>query len=290
MHLATGLLATRSVETLKVDFHTHTTASDGHLDPTALLQRSLEAEIALLAMTDHDTLSGWAEVKDSVPEGLRLIPGIEVSCVWGGTTIHVVALGLSYQAPVFTELLTSLEQARKDRAEVIGQRLAKAGFPGALDGAREVAGREQVGRPHFAHWLVETGAVESMNTAFDRYLGQGKIGDVKTFWPTLTSAVRALVEADGVPVLAHPLHYKMTRTKLRALCSDFVEAGGMALEVLNGRQREDELTQMIKLAQSFGLEVSVGSDFHRDWDYGPKLGVDTARVGSGVKGVWERWL
>ena len=276
--------------TLQVDFHTHTTASDGHLDPAVLLQRSVEAKIALLAITDHDTLTGWSQVKDSVPEGLRLISGVEVSCVWGGTTIHVVALNASNQAPAFTELLSALEQARLDRAEVIGQRLAKAGFPGALDGAREVAGREQVGRPHFAQWLVECELVESMNVAFDRYLGQGKIGDVKTFWPSLASAITAVVAADGVPILAHPLHYKMTRTKLRALCSDFVAAGGLAVEVLNGRQREDEVAQMITLAQSFGLEVSVGSDFHRDWDYGPKLGVDIARVGNGVKGVWERWL
>ena len=276
--------------TLQVDFHTHTTASDGHLDPAVLLQRSVEAEIALLAITDHDTLTGWSQVKDSVPDGLRLISGLEVSCVWGGTTIHVVALNASNQAPAFTELLSALEQARLDRAEVIGQRLAKAGFPGALDGAREVAGREQVGRPHFAQWLVECELVESMNVAFDRYLGQGKIGDVKTFWPSLASAITAVVAADGVPILAHPLHYKMTRTKLRALCSDFVAAGGLAVEVLNGRQREDEVAQMITLAQSFGLEVSVGSDFHRDWDYGPKLGVDIARVGNGVKGVWERWL
>jgi len=97
--------------TLQVDFHTHTTASDGHLDPAVLLQRSVEAEITLLAITDHDTLAGWSQVKDSVPEGLRLISGVEVSCVWGGTTVHVVVLNGSNQAPAFTDLLSALEQA-----------------------------------------------------------------------------------------------------------------------------------------------------------------------------------
>lgn len=254
------------------------------------MQRSIEANIELLAITDHDTLSGWLQVKDVVPSGLRLISGVEVSCVWGGTTVHVVALDSDPQLPDFKALLAALDQARVDRAGVIAQRLEKAGFPGALDGARDIAGRDQIGRPHFAQWLLETGAVNSMNDAFDRYLGQGKIGDVKTFWPALASVVGAIVAAGGVPILAHPLHYKMTRTKLRALCSDFVTAGGLALEVVNGRQREDEVAQMIKLAQSFGLEVSVGSDFHRDWSYGADLGVDTTRVGHGVTGVWERWL
>lgn len=269
-----------------VDFHTHTTASDGALSPLDLLERARSRQVAALAITDHDTVAGYIAVRDRVPEGVTLYPGTELSCVWGGVNVHIVGLGFDPEHPALVAMLTRLDQARGERAAKIAERLDKAGMPGALAGALRIAGDSQIGRPHFAEWLVAQGYVSDPSAAFDRWLGRGKIGDVKTFWPPLAEVVAALVAAGGVAILAHPLKYDMTATKLRALCQDFAGAGGRAIEVVSGRQSADETARLDKLAASFDLAVSLGSDFHREWTYGADLGVDTSTMRAAT-GVWE---
>ena len=102
------------------------------------------------------------------------------------------------------------------------------------------AGDSQLGRPHFAAWMVEQGHVADLNQAFDRYLGQGKTGDVKAFWPELAEVTGWIVAAGGVAVIAHPLKYRFTRMKLRRLVMDFMAAGGAAIEIISGRQTADQ--------------------------------------------------
>ena len=269
-----------------IDFHTHTTASDGALSPAELIRRAQAAEISHFAITDHDTIRGWRAVADSVPEGLQLVTGVEISCVWSKVTIHVVGLGFDPDAASIASMLARLDEARQARAEKIGQKLASRNIPGALEGALAIAGDSQIGRPHFAQWMVSAGHVSDMNGAFDKYLGQGKIGDVQAFWPTLAEAVGAIVDAGGSAVLAHPLKYKLTGMKLRALCQGFADAGGTALEVVNGKQSVVETTRLQQIAETFGFSVSLGSDFHRDFDHAPRLGVDVTRAGA-LPGIWE---
>ena len=187
------------------------------------------------------------------------------------------------------EGLARLDQARRERGVKIAQRLEKQGFPGALEGARAQAGDSQLGRPHFAAWMVEQGHVVDHNQAFDRYLGQGKIGDVKAFWPELAEVTEWIVAAGGVAILAHPLKYRFTRMKLRRLVIEFAAAGGAAIEVLSGRQTPDQLGQLMRLATELELEVSLGSDFHRDAPYAAELGVELPQL-EGLRGVWERFV
>ena len=155
-----------------------------------------------------------------------------------------------------------------------------------MEGAQAIANGSQIGRPHFATWMAEAGAVDSVAEAFDKYLGAGKIGDVKMFWPPLSDVVQAITRAGGVAILAHPLKYRLTGMKLRALINDFKAAGGGAIEVLNGRQPETDLKRLSQLAEGNGLMCSVGSDFHRDFEYGPKLGIDVERLPNGAY-VWD---
>ncbi len=272
-----------------IDFHTHTTASDGALSPDALLARAAEASISCFAITDHDTIRGYNSVCQQSPEGIRLIPGVELSCVWSGVTIHVVGLGFDPKGDSMRTILEALDQSRLDRASKIADRLTARKILGSLQGATAIAGTSQIGRPHFAKWLVEAGHVSDVNEAFDRYLGQGKLGDVKAFWPTLSEAVRAIVDSDGVAVLAHPLKYKLTRMKLNALCEAFSVAGGGAIEIVNGKQTSDDTARLKRLADAFSLRVSVGSDFHRDWQYGACLGVDGSIAGN-LPNVWDDFL
>ena len=270
-----------------VDFHTHSLASDGALTPLELVRRAKAAGVRQFALTDHDTTAGYLSVRHtSEADEVGLISGVELSCRWATTTVHVVGLNFDANASQIIAVVEQLTQAREERAKKIAMRLAGVGIDGALEGAKAVANESQIGRPHFATWMVEAGAVNSVTEAFDKYLGAGKIGDVKMFWPPLSDVVQAITQAGGVAILAHPLKYRLTGMKLRALINDFKAAGGGAIEVLNGRQPETDLKRLSQLAEGNGLMCSVGSDFHRDFEYGPKLGIDVGRLPDGVY-VWD---
>lgn len=274
-----------------IDFHTHTSASDGTLDPCELVARALASKIALLAITDHDTVTGYlAAAVYHRPDsgGMRLIPGIELSCQWSGTTIHILGLGIDCEHPVMRGALASMDAARRERGALIASRLASRGFHGALQGALAQAGDSQLGRPHFAAWMVQQGHVRDHSQAFDQYLGQGKTGDVKAFWPELAEVVRWITAAGGAAVIAHPLKYRFTGMKLRRFIVDFVAAGGSGIEVLSGYQTPDQIAQLKRLAGDFNLEISAGSDFHGDAPYRAPLGVESAPF-EGLRSVWERW-
>tara|TARA_R110002072_G_scaffold1589_3_gene13383 strand:- start:1765 stop:2607 length:843 start_codon:yes stop_codon:yes gene_type:complete len=274
-----------------IDFHTHTTASDGALDPCELVARALASKVRQLAITDHDTMAGYEAAKAyhrQTADGMQLIPGIEFSCRWSGTTIHILGLGVQCEHPVMVAALATMSAARRDRGEKIAARLATRGFDGALAGALAVAGDSQLGRPHFAAWMVDQGHVVDQNQAFDKYLGQGKTGDVKAFWPELAEVVGWIIACGGTAVLAHPLKYRFTGMKLRRLIEAFVAAGGCGIEVLSGRQTRDQTAHLGRLARDYALEVSLGSDFHRDAPYSAELGVESTPF-EGLHGVWERW-
>jgi len=274
-----------------IDFHTHTNASDGALAPCEVIDRALARKIALLAITDHDTVAGYraaAAYYTRNPGDMRLIQGIEFSCRWSGTTVHVVGLGVDSEHAAMLEGLAVLAKARCDRGKKIGSQLEALGFSGALEGALAEASGSQLGRPHFAAWMVAQGHVTDHSQAFDKYLGQGKTGDVKAFWPELAEVTQWIEASGGAAVIAHPLKYRFTRMKLRRLVVDFMAAGGSGIEVLSGYQSADQTTQLKRLAAEFEMEASIGSDFHRDAPYSPQLGVELPQL-EGLRGVWERW-
>jgi predicted metal-dependent phosphoesterase TrpH len=274
-----------------IDFHTHTAASDGALSPRDLVALARERQVAMLAITDHDTVAGYLSVAAEYthnPAGLRLISGVEFSCRWSGTTIHILGLGMDCHHPAMREALELLNGARIERGKKIARRLEALGFAGALEGALAEAGDSQLGRPHFSAWMVARGHVADHNQAFDKYLGQGKTGDVKAFWPELGRVVEWIVAGGGVAVIAHPLKYKFTRMKLRRMVIDFMAAGGCGIEVASGYQTADQTDQLRRLAREFALEVSVGSDYHRDGPYSPQPGVELPAL-EGLRGIWERW-
>lgn len=273
-----------------IDFHSHSNASDGALDPIDLLQRARRQGISHFAITDHDTVAGYLQARDYYRDSdceMRLISGVELSCQWSGAGIHVVGLNMNVEHPALVAGLQTLQEARRLRSEKIAERLQRLGFEGALDGARAEAGDSLLGRPHFARWMVKSGMVRDMNQAFDKYLGQGKPGDVKAYWPPLASVCDWIVSSGGVAVLAHPLKYRFTRSKLRRLVTAFRDSGGSAVEVLSGRQTSEQVANLKALAREFELHMSAGSDFHKEAEYGADLGVDITRLGA-ADGVWQQ--
>lgn len=275
----------------RVDLHCHTLASDGNLTPVQLCLRAVELRIDLLAITDHDTAAGYRQARDYLsvePLPLQLIPAAEFSCGWRNINVHVVGLGLDIDHPAALEAFAFLRTARLQRAEMIGHKLDKLRMPGTCAGALALAGESQIGRPHFARFMVEKGYVSSVDAAFNRYLGNGKVGDIKAVWPGLEQVVDWIRAAGGVAVLAHPLKYKLTATRLRLLVAEFKAAGGEAMEVVTGRQQND-WSFLAELSRLNGLEASQGSDFHGvGLGWGDLGGI--APMPAGCSPVWQRWL
>ncbi|MCW4149954.1 MULTISPECIES: PHP domain-containing protein [Halomonadaceae] len=247
-----------------VDLHMHSTASDGALTPTQLVTLCAERGLTHMALTDHDTMDGVVEAGQAAAStGMCLLPGCELSTRWQGINIHMVALmpgGL--QGPLVEGLIHQRE-ARIKRAEVIAERLEKAGLTDALAKAREQAGSDRpLGRPDFARALVADGMVADWASAFKRFLGSGKKGDVKAHWPEISDAVGWVVASGGVAVLAHPLRHGLTRRKRGLLMDTFQAAGGQAVELVSGQQNPDSTRDLARQLVERELYASMGSDFH----------------------------
>lgn len=258
---------------MEIDLHCHSTASDGALSPATVVARAHERGVRVLALTDHDTIEGLPEAQQRAAElGLQLVNGIELSCTWGGATIHVLGYGFALDAPAIEAAVQSLHTGRWARAEEIDRRLARVGFTGCLQGARAV--QQELGdsgnapaRPHFAEYLVRAGFVADRAEAFRKWLGAGKLGDVKQHWPSLAEVLATLRAADAWISLAHPAQYDFTRSKRRRLVGEFVSGGGHAIEVVNGLQPAEQVGTLAILAREFGMLVSAGSDFHAPGDW-----------------------
>ncbi|MDG6778033.1 PHP domain-containing protein [Thiomicrorhabdus sp. zzn3] len=253
--------------TPKVDFHCHTTASDGALSPQQLIELAHTHQITHLAITDHDTTAGYQQaLKHAQQKGIRLTSGVEISCEWQKQTIHIVGLDFDATHPKLQQGLADIRALRWKRANEIIEKLSARPNLAKLDiktRLMEQVGEGVVGRGHFAQLLIESGYVKNTQQAFDKYLKKGRVGFVKSEWPPLEEVVQWIVEAGGIAVLAHPGLYKLTSGKLNRLIEAFIEAGGRAIEVVNKPRHSAEIIGMAQRAERFGLLASMGSDFHR---------------------------
>lgn len=245
------------------DLHSHTTFSDGKLTPEALVERAKERGVRVVAVTDHDTIGGVQNAAIAArKEGLGLVTGIEFSCRWNSTVVHILGLCVDLDSPVLRNAVATQEAAREARAKTISDKLAKLGYPNSLEAAKHLALDGVVARPHFAQHLVNIGAAKDMAAAFKRFLGTGKPADAKFIWPPMDEIIGWIHQSGGVAVLAHPAKYDLTRTKMCRLIEDFVAQGGEGMEVVNGFQDPRITQDLAKLCIKYNLFASCGSDFH----------------------------
>ncbi|GLQ30777.1 PHP domain-containing protein [Litoribrevibacter albus] len=267
-----------------IDLHCHTTVSDGALSPNELIELAKANGIEVLAVSDHDTLNGFRRSEALADAaGITLIPAAEFSTRIDRTNVHVVALGVNVTHPAMLKAEAFQDEIRLQRAETISAKLEKhLGLSDVFSQVQGIANGSVIGRPHFAKFLVEQGVVSSMDAAFNKFLGAGKIGDIKLIWPEVGDVIECIHEAGGKAVLAHPLKYKMTKTKLSRLIDDFWDMDGDAIEVVSSRQTKDDTGWMLRQVQKRDLLASFGSDFHAStsWsDLGmfsaiPEVGLD----------------
>ena len=269
------------------DLHSHTNLSDGALTPEELIARALEKGVDVLAITDHDTVDAYREMPAS-HDGVNVIPGIEFSTQWENRGIHVLGLNIDLDSDAIRTGVQFQTNARQERARRIGDNLAKRGIEDAFAGASKLSIGGYIGRPHFAQHLINIGKAKSMQAAFKNYMGDGKAGDVKQHWAELSQIIQWIRDANGISVLAHPLKYKLTRTKLRRLLSSFIQLGGEGMEVVSGQQEPQQTKGMAQLCEQLNLLASCGSDFHMPDRRWAELGVFST-LPPGVTPVWERF-
>ena len=273
----------------KIDLHCHSYESDGSLSPSDVVERASENGVKILSLTDHDTIAGQAEaLVQAQKSNVQMISGIELSCVWRSFTIHVLGYNFSLSDGVMAEAQNKQTISRHARAGLIAERLEKKGFAGLLTKATELSRTRVPGRPHFAQAMLNEGMVANHGEAFKKYLGAGKVGDVKSMWPELPEILSWIKDAKGTAVIAHPRKYNMTLTKLRELISEFKEHGGEGIEVITSGQKQGEVGMMSDLCQRLGLKGSVGSDFHTPKFPWAELG-RIPTLPKNVEPIWSDW-
>lgn len=270
-----------------VDLHLHSTASDGMLDPAALVAHVAACGVRLMALTDHDTVAGVeAAAAAARAHGIAFVAGVELSAVWRGRAIHVLGLALDPANPVLARGLGAQQALRETRAEAIAGKLDAAGAPGSRLLAAVRAAGSLPTRTHFARALVAEGAAADVGAAFDRWLGRGKPGYVSSEWPELAETTAWITGAGGKAVIAHPMRYPLSAGARRDMCTEFKSAGGSGVEVVTGGGGLRDREQAISLAVRTGLEGSVGSDFHDPavpWNPPGRL----AKLPGSIRPVWS---
>ncbi len=275
---------------MRIDLHSHTTVSDGKLAPAELIAHAIASNLDMLAITDHDSIDAYAKIqqKDTLP--FRLIPGIEFSTQWLNIDIHILGLNIDLDSDTLKSGIAIQQRHRSERAGHIADKLTRElGIDNILPAVRKLAHSDHnIGRPHFARYLIETGVVKDDKDAYKSYLGIGKKAYVKPTWAEMPEIISWIRAAGGTAVLAHPARYKLTHTRLNKLLDAFIAAGGQGLEVVSGNQTSDVTSELAKICQKKNLLASCGSDFHGHEQLWSKLGHCPALPRS-CEPVWDSW-
>jgi len=272
---------------LNCDLHCHSTCSDGLLLAAEVVRRAAGNGVDLLALTDHDDVAGLAQARAVADEvGMAFVNGVEISIEWGGLQVHVLGLNFDAANQTLQAGLEDVRSGRIARARRMSADLEQAGITGAFDGAMRLAANPNlISRSHFGRYLVEAGVCKDLRSVFESYLVPGRPGYVAHRWATLADAVRWIVGAGGVAVIAHPGRYKLSRPDMRRFLGEFKDLGGRGIEVLSGSHTPEHVAVYGRFAAEYGFLASRGSDFH-----GPgESYVDLGRLPplpDGLKPVW----
>ena len=250
---------------MSIDLHMHSTASDGAMSPSELVDFVHAQGVSIMALTDHDTVHGVKEAQTRAKAlGIRLITGVEITALWSEMDVHIVGLGVDIEHSEFLAFLDGQGERRDRRAKTMGERLHALGCENAYEKAYALAGTAFISRSHFATVLLDEGLVESRNQAFKKYLGNHGPAYVKADWPSLQATVDWIHRAGGVAIIAHPGRYSYTSDAHKeALVSEFKALGGDGIEVTSGSQSPSHTEYYRSRALAYDLYASTGSDFHR---------------------------
>lgn len=241
------------------DLHLHTTRSDGTRTPGEVIDLAVRLGLGIVAISDHDQLAGFFEIREyAVDHDVTLIPAVELSCIYAGHDIHVLAYAFRADDSDLSNRLATFRGSRLNRGAQIVKRLAELGFP--LDESRihELTAGGSLGRPHVARAMVERGYVASVSEAFDRFLAHGRPADIPKERFKVAEAVAVIRAAGGLTSIAHPSLYP----DHRSIVNEILDQGVDGIEVFHPDVGAEDRTYYEKLARSRNALITGGSDDH----------------------------
>ncbi len=242
-----------------IDLHSHTTASDGQYPPHEQVALAAKAGVTVLAVTDHDTVASLPACEVAAKaKNMRLVPGIEISCIHHRREVHILGHFIDPAAPKLAAYALQLVDERGKRMELMVKRLVAQGVPVTMEQVRELAGDATLTRPHLARVLVELRVCSSMKEAFDRFLGDGRSAWVQRFELPVDAAITLIHGAGGTATIAHPGSSRVNRLEVETMA----KAGLDGIEVIHKDHPPSQRELFAKWAKEFGLICTAGSDFH----------------------------
>jgi predicted metal-dependent phosphoesterase TrpH len=258
---------------VRIDLHVHSNASDGTDDPAEVMRSAAVADLDVVALTDHDTQAGLAEARAALPDGLTLVPGMELSCQLNGRSVHLLGYLFDQEDPALCAETSQIRDDRTYRARAMVDRMRELGADVTWEQVAAIAGGAVVGRPHLARALAASGAVATPADAFTAdWIADGGRAFVDRYAPDLDRAVGLVRAAGGVPVLAHPRSpgYEIPDEVIAALAG----AGLCGIEVFHFDHDQSQRLRLTQLARSLNLIMTGGSDDHGSFN-GHGLGSET---------------
>jgi predicted metal-dependent phosphoesterase TrpH len=253
---------------MKADLHVHSTASDGTLSPTELVSLALDAGLDVLAIADHDSVSGLAEAR-AAAQGtpLTLVPAVELSAAVDGYDVHILAYYVDPESPVLAEELSLLRQNRERRAQAIVSALQAGNIPVTMDDVFRYSAGGAVGRSHIARALVDGGHSDDIASAFGRYIGRDREYYRAKDTRTPTEVITFVRKLGAIPVLAHP-----GVTSSDELIPSMVTSGLLGIEAYHADHSPEQQAAYAHMAEELGLLVTGGTDYHGPLAHNPLLG------------------
>jgi len=248
-----------------VDLHLHTTCSDGTLSPAELVRAAAKAQLLAAAVTDHDSVSGVAEAQaeaEKLAVPMEIIPGVELSCAFQTRDIHIVGLFIDPENRALTEALAQMVAARDERNRRMADNLAAAGYPVTYEELVPEGADFVLTRAGFAELLVAKGCAKDNNDAFARLLSADGPYYVPRKLIEPEDAVRLILGAGRIPIMTHPMIYRLPYAELFRLAERLKRAGLMGIEVLYSSYSRQDEDGAFSIANQLHLLYSGGSDFH----------------------------
>ncbi|MGN0205147.1 MAG: PHP domain-containing protein [Coprococcus sp.] len=263
----------------RIDLHTHSNASDGSMTPSELMIHAKEAGLRAVALTDHDTTEGLAEARQAAEEtDIELVCGVELAAWQDKTELHIVGLDIDEKQPEFLAAMKEMQQIREDRNRKMIELMANAGVDITLEKLHEKEGAGVLTRANFARYLVSVGFVTSIDEAFKRYLDNGRPFYLPRKKITPERAITLIKSAGGIPVLAHPMLYRLGKQTLEKYVCLLKEMGLEGMEVYYSTNTPSDDLYLSHLANRYDLKYSGGSDFHGTYKPHIKIGTGKGRL------------
>ncbi|MES9538292.1 MULTISPECIES: PHP domain-containing protein [unclassified Actinomadura] len=260
---------------MRIDLHCHSDASDGTRRPAEVVRRARGNGVDVVALTDHDTVAGWDEAAASLPDGLALVPGIELSCKEGGRSLHMLGYLFDPGEPELAAELARIRDDRVIRARAMVERLRELGAGVTWDMVRALASGEAVGRPHIARAMVEAGVIETADEAFtSRWIAQGGRVYVDRYALDPERAIELVRAAGGVCVLAHPRARRRGYVFEDEVIERLAAAGLAGVETDHPDHAPEDRARLRGLAAALGLAATGSSDDHGAFT-GDRIGAET---------------